>query len=153
MRVHRASAAALICLAGCGGGGGDGGGLNAAKSGARTDADVIRAWSDAVRRRDYARAADLFAVPSTIVNGGRVRAERRSVIDRFNRSLSCGAVLTRTAPAGEGRLLATFKLVRGAGGGGSSCSGKAQVRFRIQKGRITEWIRTSTGPPPDAQET
>lgn len=145
MRIHRAGAGALIALvvAGCGGGG-DGSGRDA-------DADVVQAWTDAVRERHYGEAADLFALPSRIDNGFTIRATRRADVDLFNRSLSCGAELRKTEPASGGRLLATFRLVDGPGGG--RCSGEAQVRFRIEAGHITEWIRLDTGPPPDAVQT
>ena len=141
LRAQRAGAGALLvlvlALAGCGG--------------PSTDEAVVRAWSDAVREGQYQRAADLFALPSTIENGVTVRATRRSDVDVFNRSLSCGAVLQKTVPVDGDRVLATFRLVDGPGS--SPCAGEAQVRFRIQEGRITEWVRQDTGPPPDAQES
>ncbi len=146
MRAHRAGVGALVllALAGCGSSGAS---KTPKVSG---DAAVVDAWSKAVRDHDYKKAADLFALPSTIENGVRVRARHRADVDIFNRSLSCGAILTGTTPTGAGRLLATFRLVRGPGG---ACKGKAQVRFRIQKGHITEWIRLDSGPPPDSVET
>ncbi len=142
MRAHRAGAGALIvaALAGCG-------------SSGPSDADVVRDWSDAVRERDYAEAADLFALPSVIENGITVRATRRAQVDVFNRSLSCGAILKDTEPANDGRLIATFRLVDGAGGPGSRCSGEAHVRVHVVKGHITEWIRQDRDPPPDSRET
>jgi hypothetical protein len=130
----------VLAVAGCG----------AAKPRPRTDADVIRAWAMAVRHHDYKQAEALFAVPSIIDNGKRIRVSRRAEVDVFDRTLPCGAVVTGTAPSGPDRVLATFKLVAGPGG---PCKGKAQVRFRIEKGHITEWVRTASGPPPDSVET
>lgn len=146
--LPRTGLTALVALtvAGCGGSSSAPG----AKPNATGDAAVVKRWSDAVRTRDYRTAAALFALPSTIENGVTVRATKRADVDIFNRSLSCGSVLTGTAPAGGNRLLATFKLVRGPGG---PCKGKAQVRLRIEDGRITEWIRIDSGPPPDSVET
>lgn len=147
MRAHRAGLGALAALAvaGCGGGS-----SAAPKPEPNSDAAVVQRWSDAVRERDYKTAASLFALPSTIQNGVRIRARKRADVDIFNRSLSCGSVVTGTAPAGAGRLLATFRLVKGPGG---PCKGKAQVRFRIEDGHITEWVRIDSGPPPDSVET
>ena len=142
MRRHHASAAALLiaALAGCG----------ASRPATSTKAGVIRAWTDAVRERHYARAAALFALASTITNGVTVRARKRADVDVFNRSLACGAVLKGTRPAGDGRVRATFRLVAGPGG---PCSGDAHVTFRIQRGHITEWVREDTAPPAGTQQT
>lgn len=143
MRAHRAGvggALAAVVLAGCGSSD-----PSPPPTSASASEGVVRAWTDAVRERRYARAAELFALPSRIQNGVTVRATRRSHIDIFNRSLSCGAVLKSTAPQDDGRLLATFRLVKGPGG--TNCSGLAQVRFRIRGGRITEWSRVDTAPP------
>jgi hypothetical protein len=132
-----------LALAGCGGEG-------------RSDADVVRAWTDAVREGDFKAAADLFAVPATIANGGpRSRITDRRAIDFFNRSLPCAAVLLDTQESGGGYLLATFRLV--AAPGGRDCrpgaGNKAQVSFRIVDGHIAEWLREATGPPPGTTET
>jgi hypothetical protein len=54
--------------------------------------------------------------------GGLTAATLRAEIDVFDRSLPCGAVVTRTAPAGGGRIEATFRLVAGPGG---PCHGAA----------------------------
>lgn len=150
MRAHRASLGALIALAVAGCGGSTDAEKPEATPQPSADAKVVKRWTDAVRTRDYKTAADVFALPSTIENGVKVRATKRAEVDIFNRSLSCGSFLTGTTPAGGGRILATFRLVRGPGG---PCKGKAQVRLRIEDGRITEWIRIDSGPPPDAQQT
>jgi hypothetical protein len=110
----------------------------------------VRAWTDAIRAGHYAQANALFALPSTIENGTRIHATLRAEIDVFNRSLPCGAILTHETATGGGRVEATFRLVAGPGG---PCRGAAKVRFRILRGRITEWIRESTGPPPGSTET
>lgn len=138
-QARRGAFLAALVLAGCG-------------AHERTDVEVVKAWSDAVRKGDYKQADALFALPSVIENGARVRATQRAEVTVFNRSLPCGAVLERTEKASGGRLLATFRLVPGPGG---PCEGTAQVTFRVEKGHITEWRRESDPgeAPPGSVET
>ncbi len=145
VRRSRPAILALALLAGCGG-------SDRAQPSARSDADVIRAWTDAVREGDYAAANALFALPVTISNvGPKVTITKRSGVNAFNRSLPCGAVLLDTQEASGGYVRATFRLVDGADSTG--CEGEADVSFRIEDAHITEWLREGTAPPPDTTET
>jgi hypothetical protein len=118
---------------------------------------VIRTWTDAVRKADYATANELFARPSTILNGSRkFRLEKIDQIDAFNRSFPCGAVLKSTQEQAGDHTLATFKLVKASDG--RDCRGSvgatARVSFLIDAdGHIQEWFRVSTEPPPGSQQT
>ena len=147
-------ALAALALAGCGGGDDDGGrnGLtNTRPSGDAQGEEVVRAWADAVREGDIEAANELFAVPATIANGGpKVRLDNRAGINAFNESLPCGAQVVDTQAASGGYVRVTFRLVEGAGG--TPCSGEAEVSFRIEDGRITEWLREAAGPPPGSTE-
>ena len=133
-----AVALAAVALAGCG-----------EADAPRTDADVVRAWADAVREGDYATANALFALPAVVANGSpRMRLEKRGDVNEFNRGLTCGAILLSTQPANGGYVRADFELVDGK----TPCEGRAEVSFRIEDGRITEWLREATGPPPGSTE-
>jgi len=130
----------VVLAAGCGGG-----------ESPRSDADVVRAWADAVRTGDFAAADELFAVPSVIANGTPIlRVTRRDQVAAFNRSLPCGAVLLGTQEITGGRLLATFRLTDGFRGRrcGPGTGDEARVSFFIRDGHIAEWLREPTGPPP-----
>jgi hypothetical protein len=145
VRRHGLALGALILvLAGCGGA------KTTTPVEPAADADVIRAWADAVRDHNYDDANALFALPATIANvGPKVRITERSGIDVFNRSLPCGAKLLDTQVASGGYVRATFELVDGTG----PCEGEADVSFRIVDGHITEWLREGTAPPADTTET
>jgi SnoaL-like protein len=113
-------------------------------------APVIRAWSRALNREDYKRAASYFA-PGAIVQ----QAEVFSLPDRdaalaFNRSLPCKADITDIKDKGA-TTLAAFKLRAGAGGSGASCSGVARVRFRLRGGRFVEWRQLPEPPRPEGK--
>ena len=132
---------ALVALSGCGGGG-----ESVQPPG---DAGVVRAWTEAVRERDYDAATELFAVPATIANGApAAQLESREAIEAFNRSLPCGAFVTGTEELSGGYLRVDFRLTRGPGCGGAD----AEVTFRIVDGHITEWLREAVGPPPGTTE-
>lgn len=153
MRPSRLALCVLtaVALAGCGDGD-DGPRLGLQQTAPPQDsAAVIRAWADAVREGDIEAANELFAVPATVANGGpKVRLRQRAGVDAFNRSLPCGARVLNTQAASGGYTLATFELVEGSGG--TPCEGEAEVSFRIEDGRITEWLREATGPPPGSTE-
>ena len=111
---------------------------------------MIRDWSDAVRAGDFKAANALFALPATIANvGPKIRVTERAAIDDFNRSLPCGAKLLDTQDAAGGYVRATFELVDGD----RPCEGEADVSFRIEDGRIKEWLREGTTPPPPGTQT
>lgn len=106
-------------------------------------AKVIRAWADALRGGDISAATALWAVPATIQNGTPVLRLRSTLdIRRFNLSLPCGAVVTRTEKGTAGFTIATFRLTDRKGGDcGSGVGGHARTAIRVTGGRIAEWYR------------
>ena len=108
----------------------------------RADAEiVIRRWLAALREADFERAARYFSVPVRVQSGNRVEELRsRSLIESWNRSLPCGAVLERLRPRRGGFVLATLQLTDRAGSTcGSGTSGRARTAIRVEGGRIREW--------------
>lgn len=142
MRRICAALGALAIIAGCGG--------SDPEPPPADPVAVARAWTDAVRQKDYAAANELFAVPATVTNGSPpIRLESESEIDDFNRSLPCGAFVTGAERLRDGYVRMMFRLTKGPG-----CdSGDAEVTFRVVDGRITEWLRETVGPPPGTTET
>ncbi len=152
-----AVAAVAIALAGCGGGGSDT--TISGESGASEDvpgnADpetvgVIRGWVDSLRRGDVEKAADYFAIPSVAENGPiliRITNHARAVA--FNRSLPCGARLTRAETAGR-FTTATFRLTErpGPGSCGPGTGATAKTSFVIRDGKIVQWRRVGATPEP-----
>ena len=140
MRVG-AALGVLIVLAGCGGAV-----VPESRPGA---AAVARAWTDAVRERDYAAANALFAVPAVVANGTpRMRLDTQAEVNDFNRSLPCGAFVTGAEELERGYVRVRFRLAPGPGCGDDD----AEVTFRVVDGRITEWLREAVGPPPGTTE-
>jgi SnoaL-like domain len=138
-------AAAIVLLtacvaAGCGGGG--------SKLGpAPSDARVIRAWVEAVDRADYDTAASFFAPNAVVQQVDTFRLPDHKAAVDFNSSLPCRARLT--AVRDEGRTtIGTFRLRDGPGGPGSNCNSSVRVRFRLRKGRFTEWRQLPERAPP-----
>ncbi|MEA2169611.1 MAG: hypothetical protein QOF76_2911 [Solirubrobacteraceae bacterium] len=143
LRPFGGIALALVLLAGCGG------------KKPPSAASVVKSWVDSVRTGDFQRANELFALPSVVFNGlPKMTLTKRAEVDAFNRSLPCGAELQHTQAEAAGHLLATFKLV--AAGPDRPCTGSvgavARVSFLVEDGKITEWFRESTSPPPGSQE-
>ena len=121
-------------------------------SGARSDAQVIREWSDTLRRGDVAGAARLFAIPSEVANGTPpVRLATEAQARSFNESLPCGARLLGTRRE-KGYTVARFRLTERPGGDcGAGVGDTASTAFRVRDGRIVEWLRVpedgSSEPP------
>ena len=100
---------------------------------------MIAAWVDTLRAGDVEGAAELFAIPSTAVNGGlmlRIRSTDDAVA--FNESLPCGAELIRAEGMGE-TVTATFRLTERPGpgtcGDGTGRTGSDRVRDRRRRDR------------------
>ena len=109
---------------------------------------VIRGWLLALERQDYDQAAYYFAPGAIIDQGHPFRLRTSKQARNFNASLPCRAELIGLKDEGP-RVLATFVLHRGPGGG---CSGLVKVRYTIRKGKFTEWrqlpnIRNGPAPP------
>ena len=96
---------------------------------------VIRGWLLALERQDYEQAAYYFA-PGAIIDQGRpFRLKTANQARNFNASLPCRAELIALRDEGR-RVLATFQLHEGPGGG---CSGLVKVHYTIREGKFTEW--------------
>jgi hypothetical protein len=109
---------------------------------------VIRGWLLALERQDYEQAAYYFAPGAIIDQGHPFRLKTAGDARNFNASLPCRAELIALKDEGR-RVLATFRLHEGPGGG---CSGLVKVRYTIRKGKFTEWrqlpnIRNGPAPP------
>jgi hypothetical protein len=109
---------------------------------------VIRGWLLALERQDYEQAAYYFAPGAIIDQGHPFRLKTAGDARNFNASLPCRAELIALKDEGR-RVLATFRLHEGPGGG---CSGLVKVRYTIREGKFTEWrqlpnIRNGPAPP------
>ena len=109
---------------------------------------VIRGWLLALERQDYEQAAYYFAPGAIIDQGHPFRLRTAKDARNFNASLPCRAELIGLKDEGR-RVLATFELHKGPGGG---CSGLVKVRYTIREGKFTEWrqlpnIRNEPAPP------
>lgn len=126
----------VATLAGCGGGD-------------QPPEDVIRTWADTLRAGDVDTAADQFAVPSRVANGGPPeRLTSRAAVRAFNAALPCGARLEGTQDDDDGFVVATFRLTARRGGTdcGDGRGAIARVAIRVRDGRITDWLRVEDSP-------
>lgn len=123
---------------------------------AGADVNVIRAWSDALRRGDVRAAARYFAVPSIMVNGTDASGAALIIaIDTpaeavaANTSLPCGARFISADQRGR-YVNALFRLTGRRGPGGSDCGTgvreTARTNFVIAHGLIVEWFRAPDDP-------
>ncbi|HEX2128729.1 MAG TPA: hypothetical protein VHF58_05885 [Solirubrobacterales bacterium] len=117
-------------------------------------AAVIDEWAMTLAAGDVDGAAELFALPSVAENGGLVfQIETIEDAREFNRSLPCGAELTRAVAEGDATI-ATFVLKErpGPGSCGDGTGQSAQTAFVIEDGEIVEWRRVDDVIP-EAQGT
>jgi hypothetical protein len=116
-----------------------------------TELQVIRDWSNALRRGDVHAAARYFALPSTYADGTDppVRIHNLSQALFVNAALPCGAKLISTHRLGP-YVNALFLLTGRPGPGGTNCgtgAGQtARTNFLIRSGRIVAWIRAPDEP-------
>jgi hypothetical protein len=120
----------------------------------RQESAVIRGWTDNLRAGHVKRAARYFALPSVVANGTPLLTIRtRAQAEQFNRLLVCGAKVVALERAEEHRVLATFRLTERPGGFcGDGTGHLAHTAFRIEGGRITQWLRADE-PGPQAEST
>jgi hypothetical protein len=139
------AALGVVGLVGCGGSSEE----SSVPGGADPDSiEVIRDWADDLRGGDIEAASDAFAVPSVVQNGTPpLQLANRRQVEAFNRSLPCGAELTRAERSGR-FTVATFELTERPGPGrcGPGVGQTAQTAFVIHDGRITEWRRVADLP-------
>jgi hypothetical protein len=120
----------------------------------RADADVtrtIRAWADALRGGDVARASALWALPAKVQNSSPVLTlSTRDDVLLYNAALPCGAVVTATGSAPRGFTIVAFRLTNRRGGiCGSGVGQSARTAILVRAGRIAGWYRlpdTQPGP-------
>ena len=124
---------------------------DAAKAPKRADPKrvaIVRAWSDALRAGNVAKAASYFAVPAVVQNGGpEYLLRNRDGVRAFNSSLPCGAIVVRGVRAGRYTIV-TFKLTdRSKNPQGCGSVGHfAATAFGFRHGRISEWLRVTIPP-------
>lgn len=154
---------AALAIAGCGGGG-DHKSSASAKTTATTtkertapreapaspgkapsDAAAIRDWIRSLNAGEYDRAASYFARNAIVEQVSEMRLPNHQAAVDFLRGLPCRADVTTIKDEGP-TSLASFKLRRGPGG---PCKGSARVRFKIKRGKFTEWrqLAEPTAPP------
>lgn len=118
--------------------------------------NVIRAWSDALRRGDVHAAARYFALPSVMIIGADasgaalvISIDSRADAAAANASLPCGARFISADQRGR-YVNALFRLTGRRGAGGTNCgtgAGQtARTNFVIAHGLIMEWIRAPDDP-------
>lgn len=110
--------------------------------------EVIRAWSDALRRGDVAAASATWAVPSKVQNGSPVLTlSSRSEVRIFNDALSCGSVVTSAGAARGGFTIATVRLTKRKGADcGTGTGHSARTAILVRGGKIAEWYRLPDDP-------
>lgn len=166
VRIALIALLAALLVAGCGGGDGSEGEADGTVEEAEPavpgdadpeEAEVIRDWADALREGDPEAAAEFFDIPSIVQNGTPpLPLTSREELIAFNRSLPCGAELTRAEE--EGRYtVATFELTERPGPGecGDGVGATARTAFAIRRGLIVEWRRVPDSEPgvePPAEE-
>ena len=121
----------------------------------RAEIAVIRGWSEAVRHGDVDAATRYFTVPATI---GRVPTvapvviHARKQLRLFNRTLRCGAKLTRWERAPHRFVVATFKLTDRRGYKCNATPGTlAAVAFLIRHRHIEQWLQVNVPPAPNSK--
>ncbi len=120
-----------------------------AGSPSKADDAVVRGWADALRAGDVAKAARYFAIPSVVSNGTKpIRLASRADAVFFNRTLPCGAKVTKTQDTGA-LVVATFELTERPGPGrcGQGVGGTARTAFLIRGGKIAQWRRVVDSEP------
>lgn len=138
------AAALAAALAGCGGGNAD------PKPAPPTGEAVIHAWTEAMYRGDYDKAARYFAKDALVQQVETIVLRTHEDAVAFGRSLPCRAKVTSIKAEKNGVLLATFDLFPGVGG---TCpdGGNARVRFFIRKGMIETFHQLPDQPTPPGQ--
>jgi hypothetical protein len=113
--------------------------------------EVIRGWTNALRRSDVRPAAGRLEVPSKVQNGTPVLTlDTLADVRLFNDSLSCGSRLVGARGAADGFTVADFRLTNRPGADcGSGTGHRARAAILVRGGRIAEWYRI---PDPGAPE-
>jgi|tagenome__1003787_1003787.scaffolds.fasta_scaffold18585170_1 hypothetical protein len=128
----------------------------AGKAVTRAEIAVIRGWSDALRRGNVEAATRYFAVPATVetdAHGTTFILRARKELRFFNRTLPCGAELTRWQRGPHRLVVATFKLTTRRGGKCDTTPGTlAAVAFLIRHRHIEQWLRVNVPPAANSDD-
>ena len=114
---------------------------------------VIEGWTAAVRAADFEKAAEFFAIPSIVANGGPPRKlDNPALVIAWNATLPCGAKVVRLTSAPQGFTVAVFELTDRKGSScGSGTGAPAASAIKVKDGKITEWYRLADGAPPPGE--
>jgi hypothetical protein len=115
---------------------------------------VIRGWSDTLRRGDVDGAARYFALPSIVqIQPGAPpeRLTRRIEAVAFQTILPCGAQLLDAVRDGP-YVNALFRLTDRPGAQCDAPGATARTAFLIRRGKIREWRRAPDEPGDAAEE-
>jgi hypothetical protein len=130
--------------------------LKATRAADPARANVIRAWSAALRAGEIAAANALWAAPAKAQNGTAVLTlVNREAIGIFNGSLPCGSVVTSADGARGGFTVTEVRLTRRKGARCDAVGASARTAILVRDGRIVEWYRLpddpdAPGPQPPA---
>ena len=116
----------------------------------RAEARAIRAWSAALNRGDFARAASFFAENAVVEQEVELRLPNRAAAIAFNRSLPCRADVTDVERR-DSTVVAAFRLRMGRAPGGGCDGGTARVRFRFSGGKFAEWRQLEEPAAPEGR--
>jgi hypothetical protein len=110
----------------------------------KTEVEVIRGWSDALRAGRVNKAARFFAVPARVFDGTNPLRDLpdRGAVREFNRGLPCGARLVGTQRGADASVIATFRLTKRPGSDcGPGTGEQAWTAFVIRDHLIVQWLR------------
>jgi limonene-1,2-epoxide hydrolase len=121
--------------------------LKATRAADPARANVVRAWSAALRAGDIDAANALWATPAKAQNGTPVMTlSSRETIGVFNESLPCGSVVTSAGGAPGGFTIAKVRLTRRKGARCDAVGATARTAILVRDGRIVEWYRLPDDP-------
>jgi hypothetical protein len=150
-RTAGVAVVAMLALAGCGGGNDDDDSPQEAKVAKGTPEQVVKDWSEDMRRGDIDAATSRFSVPAIVANGTpQITLDTKQAVRYFNETLPCGSTVTKTERH-YGLIIATFRLTDRPGGDcGSGTGNTAKAAFEIRDGKIVKWLRVMDGETPQA---
>jgi hypothetical protein len=130
LRLLTLASLTVVLLVGCGG------------SGARTNEDVVRAWSSAVNANKNYDAADFFAAGAKVVQGDEIVLRNHADAERWNESLPCAGRIESVVERKDGALLVTFMLATRPHHACDGPGDEAAAIFRVRDGKITLFHQT-----------
>ncbi len=136
LRLALGTLVLLLGLAACGGGG-------------RSPAQVVRAWSRALKADDNQAAGSLFAPGAEVVQGDSVvtlRTHEDAVA--WNAALPCSGEIVALHTDGE-QATATFLLGDRRSSKCDAPGAEATALFRVHGGKIVLWHQTGSTSPAD----